>query len=153
MRFLNSQKKSITKSKWFWIIIVIVAFAALGNFLGLYEDAEAPVDNPVVQAPTEEPSNNSDETKKEKLADSVDALIDKDLKGDGYFCEILTLTDGGYRVDIQLPANKDKPESTKIIDKVLEDVKNLQNDDIKEIKISILNQMKIVDEKWWPMDE
>ena len=146
-------KKSIVigRKKWFWVIVVVVALAALGNFLGLYEDDEDAKDiSP--QSPSKIQSADG-EADKDKIATSVDALIDETLKGDGYFCEILTLTDGGYRVDIQLPANKDKPESTKIIEKVLGDVRNLQNDNIKEIKISILNQMKIVDEYWWPIDE
>ena len=147
-------KKPITKNKWFWVVVVVVALAALGNMLGLYEDKEPPANAPVSQAPIETPSSSTNESEKDAIVAAVDTLINDSLKGNGYFCELLTMADGsGYIVDIQLPANKEKPESTEIIEKVLQDIKDLQNDKIQEIRIAVLNQMKIVDQYWWPTDE
>lgn len=147
-------KKPLTKNKWFWGIIVVIALAALGNILGLYEDKEPQSNAPAIETPTETPTSSTNESDKEAIAATVDSLIDDSLKGNGYFCELLTMSDeSGYIVDIQLPANKDKPESTEIIEKVLQDIKDLQNDSIKEIRIAVLNQMQIVDQYWWPTDE
>lgn len=147
-------KQSITKNKWFWVILVVVALAALGNILGLY-DKEPQTSNPISQEQDDSVITvANDIPDKEKLTAAIDDLIDDGFKGNGYFCELLTLSDeSGYRVDIQLPANVQKPESTQLIEELLRDIKNLQEDSIKEIKISVLNQMQIVDEYWWPLDE
>lgn len=45
-------KKPLTKNKWFWGIIVVIALAALGNILGLYEDKEPQSNAPVSQVDT-----------------------------------------------------------------------------------------------------
>lgn len=70
-------KKPITKNKWFWVVIVVVALAALGNILGLYEDEKAPADNPVVQAPSEDPVK--DDSSKNKSKNEVDMSLYKDI--------------------------------------------------------------------------
>ncbi|MDK2801583.1 MAG: hypothetical protein PWQ70_3202 [Clostridiales bacterium] len=50
-------KTSITKNKWFWVVLVVVALAALGNILGLY-DKGTPVKE-ILTTQIDEPSDNT----------------------------------------------------------------------------------------------
>ena len=52
-------KNSITKNKWFWIVVVLVGLSILGKFLGLYDEKDVSSTDPVIQSEQSSPNNGS----------------------------------------------------------------------------------------------
>ncbi len=74
-------KKTITRNKWFWVVLVVVALAALGNIIGLYEDNKEPTTNTPVSSVPEQPENKSEEASEDFYGDKFpDIPIAKSFK-------------------------------------------------------------------------
>lgn len=146
-------KKGIFKNKWFWVVVgafLLVVF--IGNLFGANKDK---VDTTPPAPPSQQEITPDPEKVKADIKKAVEPLVDEKYTSvPGYYCEILTMADGtGYIVDLQIPAEIEKPESTELIKTLVDGIKALNNDGIKEIRVNVLKDMKIVDDYTWPLDE
>ena len=114
--------------KWIYIVGAIVILAVIGAVFGSGDDDPASSSVPAVAA-----------VSKEDISVKVDSVVDNKYKGDWYYCDVFTLLDGGYSVDLQVMSNVDNAEGEAIAKQLIAAVKALAITDVHKISVTVVD--------------
>lgn len=135
------------------VLLAALAVFSLTSCTVTPKGEEAPPSASQSSAPSASPSPNADDLyndteAKDAILTAVEALVSDDYKGQSYSCDVLTYDDdqgARYVVSLQIDVSVEPPESTEIINGLVDAINGLGDSRISEIEIMAVKDMQIVD--------
>ncbi len=150
-------KKPFYKKTWFIVLVVLFVIGGIAQALKSPEEkakeaAEKQQKQEAYEAEKKEKEAKKAEKKeKSDIKDSVEKLLtDAQKDGEGYSIDIMELNEGGYAINVQIPYEVETEESEVLLSDLLNKIKDLKLENVKEITIYALYDMQFVNVVTYP---